>query len=157
MRITALTALSLLLAACDTSQPSDIGEAALAGGDWGWDEGAGCASASAMIRFEGDRMTFFEAGEAVHSSPVYERELVYSDRMAGSRGRLEATFWTYYRRDDNGENIFVRDRFSVRYTGGTFNGLTFATREERPADGGQFRRVRGDHLPSGTLTPCAAA
>ncbi|WP_203293123.1 hypothetical protein [Maricaulis parjimensis] len=156
-RLLAVLICSLVLTACEARQPSDIGEQALALGDWGWENGAGCTGERDLIRFSEERIDFIRDGETVHTSPLYERELVHAERMAGVDGRLESTFWTWYRLDENGEALFVRDRYSVRYLGGEFRGLTFASREERPADGGRFRRVRGDHLPDGTLMPCTPA
>jgi hypothetical protein len=156
MRMLIIFAATCLLVACNTGEPSDIGDQALADGDWGWDDGGGCMEATSIVRLSGDRIAFIEAGETVLTGGSVERELVYSDRMAGVRGRLESTRWTYNIWDENREALQVRDTYTVRYLGGQFRGLTFATREHRRTRE-NFRRVRGNDLPRGTLVPCPAS
>jgi len=144
------------LTACDTGRPGPIGEQAMADGDWGWNEGTDCRDLASIVRLGEDRIAFIERGQTVRSGNLVSRELVYSDRMAGTDGRLESTRWTYNVWDENHEALQIRDTFTVRYLGGQFKGLTFAVRDVR-GSGERFRRERSAGIPSGTLMPCLPA
>lgn len=133
----------------------DIEQAALAQGDWGWRDGAGCLVPLDKVRIDGDRLTFVRADAPPRDARLVSRQPVEAQRMAGSdHGRLEKLIWEYEVLEQD-RVVTVRDHFSVSYTSLGFRALVFAYREKAHPAGGLQRvvteRARGDRL-----APCAA-
>lgn len=145
------------LAACGKQQ--EIHDAALAEGDWGWQDGKGCKGLKDVWRVEGEVMTVFTDGEVTEKRRISSRELEFSNRYSdpNKNGRLEGTVWVTGRIDkETGETVWLREYFSVSYTSVQgFKALIYG--HGRESRGGDFRKVDTGRRRGERLKPCAMA
>lgn len=148
---------SILVAAClmtACGQREEMSVAALQEGDWGWSKGADCKDLKDVWRVNGNQLIKFKDGKEISRHALISRDLEYSDRSAGHKGRLEGMIWTYELTDAAGNTTEHRDWFSVSYTSlSGFKSLIFAHAKERTSSG-EFKKITSDRKMGNRLAPC---
>jgi hypothetical protein len=139
---------ALTLSACG-KLPDEMRAYLLADGDWGWDNGAGCAGRAHVWSVEGNTLTRYRDGAVEEVATGLVRTPLYDNYRESGDGALEYVRWEFNAAAPDGSGTFGSHEMWFAIRGGPFRPTALVPRNRRDftaASGGERREYEEPNI-----------